>query len=428
MTAHMSSLRIAGGLAVAASAALVLAGCTGGADQGGDADAPVSFRWTYSIAAEEETAYEALGEAYMELNPDVTIEFDPIPNDAYGQTLRTRLQGGNAADLILVAPGSGQAQGVIELAEAGFLEPITDETSLATVAAGSEDQFSVDGAVYAQPLENTVTALVVSEGALSDAGIEFPETFEDLIDACATVAGSGRSMIALAGAVPPNPGSMAMTVAATQVYAENPDWNARRTAGDVTFASSPEWKSVMDSIVEMNDAGCFQQGAAGAGFDAIASALASDSAVGGFVPARVAREMRDATDGGEYTVRFFPAPEGGTPFAFETAQYAVSLNAASEQKDAVTAFMAWLAEPEQAVEFAGFNETIPVVGGDPGNLPVQYAPIATLLADNDYPPVPNTQWSNAAVNDTLGSAVQGLLTGQLTPDQVLQRLDEAWDQ
>ena len=427
MSQHTIRPRLVAGAAIAIGATLVLAGCTGGGSQA-DGEQQVDFRWTYSIAAEESTAYEALATAYMDAHPEVTIEFDPIPNDAYGQTLRTRLQGGNAADLILVAPGSGQAQGVVELAEAGFLEPITDETSLSTITPGSEEQFSAGGKVYAQPLENTVTALVVSEGALSAAGVEFPETFADLLAACPTVAAGGGSMISLAGAVPPNPGSMAMTVAATQVYAEDPEWNAKRTSGDVTFASSPEWKSEMDSIVDMNAAGCFQQGAAGAGFDAIASALASDAAVGAFVPARVAREMREASGGGDYTVRFFPPKEGGEPFSFETAQYAVSLNAASEQKDAVRAFMSWLAEPAQALQFANFNETLPVVGGDPTNLPAQYEPVAGLLAENEYPPVPNTQWSNAAVNDTLGSAVQGLLTGQLTPDQVLQRLDDAWGQ
>lgn len=426
MTQQSTRTRVITATAAAAVAALALAGCAGQSTES-DSDEAVSFIWSYSIAGQADTAYQALGEAYMEDNPNVTIEFDPIPNDAYGQTLRTRLQGGNAADLLLVAPGSGQAQAVLELAEAGFLEPITDETSLATVAAGSEDQFGFDGEIFAQPLENVVTALVVSEAALTDAGIEYPSTYEELIGACGDLAASGMSMIALAGAVPPNPGSMAMTIAATEVYVQTPDWNEQRAAGTTTFAESEGWHAVMEAIVEMNEADCFQAGAAGAGFEGITTALAANTSVAGFIPARAAREIRDATSGGEYTVRFFPPREGGEPFGFETAQYAVSINAKSESKAAVAEFLAWLAEPEQAVSFADFNETIPVVGGDPANLPVQYAPIAQLLADNEYPPVPNTGWASAAVNDTLGSAVQGLVTGQLSPEQVLQRLDEAWE-
>ena len=56
---------------------------------------------------------------------------DPYPSDAYNTQVTTQLQAGNAADMMVLAPGTGQAISVVTLAEAGFLEPL-DETSAAS--------------------------------------------------------------------------------------------------------------------------------------------------------------------------------------------------------------------------------------------------------------------------------------------------------
>ena len=87
--------------------------------------------------------------------PDVTITTNPTPNDKYGETIRTQLQAGNAADVIQTTPGSGDARGIIPLAEAGFLEPLGD-TAAGLVPEGSETIFEIDGKVYGQPMDFTI--------------------------------------------------------------------------------------------------------------------------------------------------------------------------------------------------------------------------------------------------------------------------------
>ena len=54
---------------------------------------------------------------------------------------------------------------------------------------------------------------------------------------------------------------------------------------------------------------------------------------------------------------------------------------------------------------------------------------ATSLTDpSKHVPLPNLFWPNGGVYDALGTGVQGLLTGQATPEVVLEAMDAAWEQ
>ncbi len=85
--------------------------------------------------------------------------------------------------------------------------------------------------------------------------------------------------------MPPNPGLMTMAISATRVYAETPDWNQQRADGDVTFADDEGWQDTLQTVVDMNEAGCFQEGVAGGGFDAITQGIAQGTSLSAFVPA-----------------------------------------------------------------------------------------------------------------------------------------------
>src|SRR5829696_9139510 len=155
-----------GVVATAAASALILAGCsasgsgTGGSGSGGDEK---SFSFTFATSNNLESPYETLANEYMKANKGVTITTNPTPNDKYGETIRTQLQAGNASDVIQTTPGSGDARGIIPLAEAKFLEPLGD-TATKLIPEGSEPIFQIDGKTYGQPLDFTVATLVASLG------------------------------------------------------------------------------------------------------------------------------------------------------------------------------------------------------------------------------------------------------------------------
>ncbi|KSU76836.1 raffinose/stachyose/melibiose transport system substrate-binding protein [Pseudarthrobacter enclensis] len=427
MTQHRRSSRLkAAAFAIPTIAALALTGCSasaGGSDSsGGSKEFSLSFATSNTI----ESPFQVLAEKYMEANPDVKITFNPQPNDSYDQTLRTQLQAGNASDIVVTSPGSGQGRSILPLAEAGFLEPL-DDTAKELLPEGSAGTFGPDGRVFGQATAITVSALVTNEGAVKEAG-EFPADFEALEEQCKTLESSGKSLFALAGAAPPNTGLTAMSLAASRVYAQDPKWNDKRAAKEVTFAGSEGWKSALEAVNTLKDAGCFQKGAAGAGFDAITKGLASGTALAGFIPATSWKQLQSATAGSEFGVRALPAEEGsGKDFLYASANYAFSINAASKNKEAAKAFLAWAAEPEQTKAFAEIDGALPVSGLDSYDFEGgAYKNVGDLIKDGKYGPLPNIQWPNSAVYDALATGVQGIITGQKTPDQVLQAMDAAW--
>lgn len=416
-------------LAVPAAAVLVLAGCSGSSDNGGSTTEPeaVGFSLMVAQANDDDDSYAKLAAMYTE-ETGVPIEVIPYPSEAYNTQVTTQLQAGNAADVMILAPGTGQPISVITLAEAGFLEPL-DETSASVNPAGSEGEFQIDGTTYAQATALTPVGMVYNVTAANESGVtEYPTTYEDLLAACTTARDAGKSFIVLAGGIPFNTGLFSMLVSATRVYAEDPDWNAQRAAGDVTFADSG-WRDVLNDIVEMNDAGCYQDGAAGGTFDSITQGLGGGSSLTAAVPGSAAASISGAT-GAELNVQAFPPASGQSAFTVTGANYAWGINASSSDdvKASAQAFLDWAAQPENATAYAETAGWVPITGIDTATLLPQYQPIGDLLANGDYTGLPNATWPNAAVYDALGAGVQGLLTGQTTVDQVLASMDAAWDQ
>jgi raffinose/stachyose/melibiose transport system substrate-binding protein len=428
MTKQRHSRVRSGLVASAAIGTLILAGCSSaGSDDNEDGDSQ-SFSFTFATSNNLESPYETLAKEYEEANEGVKITTNPTPNDKYGETIRTQLSAGNASDVIQTTPGSGDARGIIPLAEAGFLEPLSD-TAKTLVPDGSEPVFEIDGKVYGQPLDFTIASVVASMGTAGMNGITaYPETAEELYDACADLAEDGKSFFAVAGAAGPNAGFLAQAISASRVYAEEPDWNQDRADGKVTFADSEGWKDTLQTILDLQEGGCFQPGVEGAGFDAITNGLAGGTAIGGFIPSGAAIEIATAAPPeADFKVQPFPAAEGGKTYILASSNYTLSINATSKAKDASADFLEWMATPEAQQRYHELSGELPISAYKDMDLTdTIYAPIVDLLEEGAYTPLPNNIWPNPSVYDTLQIGVQGLLTGQKTIDQVLEDTDAAW--
>lgn len=432
MTQHRSRASRLGLIAAPAVGLLVLAGCSssGSDDNGGQEEATQEFSLTYATSNNIESPFEVLANAYMEANPDVTITLNPQPNDTYGDTLRTQLQAGNASDVLQTEAGSGQTRSIVPLAEAGFLAPLGDSAS-ALIPEGSDALFQYEGDTYGLPLTISYSGLIFNETAAEAAGItEFAGDWDTLSEQCADASDAGKTLFVLAGSTVPNAGIMASIIAATRVYAEDPDWNQQRLDGDTSFADSEGWAATLQTIKDLNESGCFQAGAEGAGFDALTTGLTTGSGVSMFGPLGSASELAKAAPDQSFIAQAFPpATSSDQAFGVASPTYALSINAASENSEAATAFLEWIEAPENSGLFAESAGSLPISGlSDLDLSDTIYANVADLITEGNTTPLANTTWPNAAVYDALAIGVQGLLTGQSTVESVLASMDTAWDQ
>lgn len=428
-----SVLRRVGLVALPATLALALTACSSSAGtsgaSGGTSGGKTEFTLTYSKSNNVTSPFETLAQQYMTSHPDVTIDLQGKPNDTYGDAVRTQLQAGNAADVIETEAGSGQSRSIVPLATANFLEPLGDSVKN-TIPAGSEALFQVDGKTYGQPLGISFAGLVYNTTAAAAAGISAaPTDFDAVKAACTKAAAAKKTLFVLAGSTVPNAGITSLIISATRVYADDPDWNAKRTSGQVTFAGSKGWQDTLQTVVDMNKAGCFQQGAEGAGFDAITNNMAQGTSVSFFGPLGSASELQKAAPTQKFVAEAFPpATASAKPYGVASATYSLSINAASGKKDAATAFLTWLADPAQANAFSQASGGLPTSLDGVDFASGIYSDVADLLKKGQYTALPNSGWKSSGVYDALGTGVQGLLTGQNTVDSVLKAMDTAWDQ
>ncbi|WP_344090010.1 ABC transporter substrate-binding protein [Microbacterium deminutum] len=424
MTQHRRSRVIRTGVfAAVAAGALILAGCSGtGGGGSSSAGGKEEFSLAYGVVnSATTTSFKALAEAYMHENPNVTITLNEIPNDSYAQTLTTQLNAGNASDVFQTGPGSGQGSSILTLQKAGLIAPVPAGTNV--IPAGSESQFQVDGKTYGVALGLTYVGGILNDTTANTAGVTYPTDWDTLISDCKSIAGGGKSLYALAGAMAPNTGLTALILSATRVYADNPNWNQDRTDGKTTFAGSQGWKDTLQAIVDMNKAGCFQKGVEGAGFDAITNGLLQGTALAAFVPSGAAADLNRQAPDQKFSIQTVPPAPGGKDFGIVGADYAISLNKAAKNADAANKFLDWAASDAGQKVFADAAGSVPI-GSDLSK--TIYAPVADIINNGDYVPLPLTGWPNPGVYDALGSGVQGLLTGQKSVDDVLKAMDTAW--
>ena len=411
---------------------LVLAGCTsgagesGGTDEGGGDSQSAGFSIMVAQSNDADDYWAKFAAQYSE-ETGVEVEVIPYPGDGYATQVTTQLQGGNAADMMILSPGTGQAISVVTLAEAGLLEPL-DDTSAEVIPEGTESLYEVDGEIYAQPAALNPTGFLYNPAGAEAVGIdEYPATYEDMLKACGVAREGGKSFNVLAGSAPANNGLLAMVISATQVYGPAPDWNEQRAAGDVTFADS-SWRNVLETIIQMNESGCFQDGVEGGTFDSITQGIGGQTSLSASVPGSAAASIGGAT-GLDLTVQAFPPVKGEEPFIVASAGYAWAINAGSDAgaKASAQEFLDWAAEPEQAQTFADLSGLVPITGVDPAKLQPSYQPVGELLEKGSFVQAPLETFPNPAVYDALTVGIQGLLTNQKTVDQILDEMDAAWD-
>ncbi|PRY13394.1 ABC transporter substrate-binding protein [Kineococcus rhizosphaerae] len=421
------------------AAAAVLAGvvlattaaCSSG-DKSASGSGPVTIRFATETPTNGDGPYRALAKAFEAANPDIKVEVVETPLDSYANVLRTQLRGGNAPDVFYGSPGTGNTNALLTLADAGLVESLSDQAWAAdAVPASSKKLFEKDGKIYAVPLDLSPSTEIINQSAYQAAGLQPATTMDELLQQCATLKKAGKSLFAVAGSNPGNLSLMAMEFASSSVYAADPEWNTERADKKVTFAGSAEWKQVLDDVVAMKDAGCFQEGVAGAGFAEITQALTSGSSLGIFAPGGAAVEIAASTPGQEFAVAVPPGKTADDTRLTVTTSNAIAVSAESEHLEAAKKFVEFATQPAQQDAFAKISGNLSLTSlSDEGSAAVspQLANISPFLADQEkQTPLGYITWSSGAVTDAVGTGVQGLLTGQTTPADVLKAMDAAYD-
>ena len=172
--------------------AFAAAGC-GGDDGGGGAEGSEDVTGDISIQAvwsgTEQESFQAVIDGFTELYPNVNVSYNSGGDDN-ATLLSTAVEGGNPPDLAAIAqPGL-----VAQFAEQGAIQPIDDlrDAIVDNFGESVADVGAVDGTQYGVLFKaSNKSTIWYNVAAFEEAGVEPPETWEDLTAAADTLKAAG---------------------------------------------------------------------------------------------------------------------------------------------------------------------------------------------------------------------------------------------
>ena len=181
-------------LALAVGAlALVAAGCGGDDGGGGGAEGSEDVTGSLSVMAiwggDEQASFQQVIDGFSELYPNVTVKYTS-GGDNLAPLLSTAVEGGNPPDSAAV----GQPGLMADFAEKDAIQPIDDlrETIVDAFGESVADVGSVDGTQYGVMFKGANKSTVwYNVASFDEAGVEPPETWEELQEAASTIQAAG---------------------------------------------------------------------------------------------------------------------------------------------------------------------------------------------------------------------------------------------
>jgi raffinose/stachyose/melibiose transport system substrate-binding protein len=388
---------------------------------------------TLLVNATLQPGYQVLIPNFERVYPNIKVDatFAPTQTTWY-QLETTELAAGSAPDLLGTLPGCGTQVSVCVLAKAGELAPLVKEpwTTWSLPLVTSLGKYGPG--LYAFEPALTPWGMFTDDALFAKLGLKVPQTFSQLLAVCRAAKASGTVALLLPGGTNTGPMSMIDDIAVATVYGRDPHWLARLRAGAVSFYGSAGWHQALQRFVELNDAGCFEPGMPGI---SLGQSTLADFAQGGGLMAPTVSSNKGLIDtfGPQFPYSFHPFPGGTVPGQTETlirpgGTLSINAHSSPEKQAAAQTFIDFIARPAQNALYARVQGSLTQREFLKQELPSFMQPMASVLANHTYTIDPLQSWWNANVGLTLQTDAIGLVTGQLTVDQVLQAMDAAWKQ
>ncbi|MFW6270650.1 MAG: ABC transporter substrate-binding protein [Bacillota bacterium] len=195
----------------------------------------------------EDEVLEDIIEDYKEENPDVEFNIIEVPYNDLNTKIKTMIAGGNPPDLARVTNPGEFSSALLDL------NPILGEDYINNFVDSSHPYVMVDGKMLAVPIDVTANGLIYNKDYFEAAGIEVPDSEEDLddlwtweewADALEKVVENSNARYGLAFDYTPHRWSTLLYQAGGSFFSE--DWS------EVAINSS-EGERAVDFFVELHD-------------------------------------------------------------------------------------------------------------------------------------------------------------------------------
>ncbi|WP_238358145.1 extracellular solute-binding protein [Cohnella zeiphila] len=255
--------------------AAVLAGCgdsgstsnssqgaaSGSASQGNGEKIKLSVWHNYSGDDLRAKTVRGLIEQFRKEHPEVELDSQPIPTDAYRQRIQTVAAARELPDVFMSYSGSFTD----EFQKAGLIQPISEllegnKEWADGFLPGAMDIFTYDGEVYSVPVAMSATSFLFYNKELFEKnGLSVPKTWDELLADVKAFKEKGITPIALGNQAPWVAQSTMFGVMADRLTGT--DWFMNAIHGQGASFTDPIFVKALGYFKQLSDAGAFQEGA-----------------------------------------------------------------------------------------------------------------------------------------------------------------------
>jgi raffinose/stachyose/melibiose transport system substrate-binding protein len=242
-------------LAIASMGVLAACGNGGGSTDDSAAD---SGEKTITVMASgvKDGSQGVFLESFKELvekqYPDYTVETTLLPDDQYYTALKSKLSTGQSPDLFLVQPKKASASSVEEMAEAGYIEDLSDLDNWDNLIDQAKADMSYEGKPYALSSSVGVLGTWYNKDLFEQNNIAIPTNWQEFLDACEQLKAAGITPIVMGDKDSYMIQFGMYQVAANQVYPNNAEFDNQLYTGDTNFTDE-EWVNTITMYKELYD-------------------------------------------------------------------------------------------------------------------------------------------------------------------------------
>ncbi|MGF3052753.1 ABC transporter substrate-binding protein [Microbacterium sp. YY-03] len=430
-----NSTRMSVAVAGLAAAALAVSGCSsdsssgdGGTTGDGNQVLTVLHKWPEGAHAE----YFEKIIADFEAETGITVEATAVQDDPYKERIRVLTGSNSLPDVFFVWPGAFGEQ----FFDAGLVEDLTEPMSdgwADSLVAPAIDAYTHDGKIYAVPVSMSGKFFTYNTAMFADAGIEVPQTYDDLIQACEAFQAEGITPISM-GNNAMWPGVHYLTTLIGK-YVPQDEMLKDFDPATATF-TDPGYVKAIETLTELADK-CFTPGANGISNDSAKAEIQT-----GVVPMyygesnifSMFRESNGATAevAADWDFFAFPDIEGaaGDQDSLTGAPDGFVINSKSENKEAAEKFLRYITTKESGALLLEMRDRpSAVIGAEEGVADVlpQLERALTVLDETDTFNI----WLDTATDPQVGAAWlaagQAAIDGSVSPEDIIASVKAASD-
>jgi raffinose/stachyose/melibiose transport system substrate-binding protein len=350
--------------------------------------------------------------------PDVTIVFDYVPLEYYSGTLNAQVLSDSGPDLIEVG---GETR---LLAGSGMLLDLTGQPFIGRYTPKSLIPYSVQGHVYATPLQSWFEGIFYNKKLFSRYGLAPPETFDEFIALHKKLAARGvkPQIMGAQSWEPMMKQSIALVNSEFYSRPESEGFDAAFDEGKARLADG--WLPAVTEWSRLIREGCLTPDMLGYSYEQALAEFAEEGAAMWESGPWSADAILQRNP--EINLGMFPVPgrRKGGGWLVGGPGSALAVNKNSRNVAAALRILSATASPEAQRALLKDNEGMSSVVGVHADLGPIYSDCrAALEAGRIYAPWTATWTYGNPIVETYGKALQDVLAGQKTVKEALEEAD-----